>query len=1427
MKGLHNKDSEKDLKIEAVISSTAVTLDDADGNVNDSKSENISDKNNISITDVEESETHVNLAKKIQVKEGNFFIKLIIGKEPKPLVQETGCYPMLNTNIFQFLTFTWISDIIKRGYLRRIEDEDLYKLDGKLSVTSMTEEFERHLETRIAQWQQKHPESPKYDKWVIIKALNDTYKTQFWLVGGIAKITSDLLQVLMPLLVKALVKHIQQKQLSGHKGKTADAIGYCLGIALMLIGNSIAAAIFFHGGMLTGAQVKAVLTNVIYKKSFSISSKARFEFPNGKVNSLVMADISRIDFAVGTFHFLWSFPIGFGVGVIILCITLGPVALLGVGVILLVLVFVFAVNKQLKKWRRGSLVYIDKRVRAINEIVNNLKMIKFYCWEAPYYAIVEGFRNSEKKYILKMQIWKSHMNALISSSTYLAVMATFLVLFYTSDNFQAYNIFSSITLLNVLRMPLNLLPIASASCVDALLAMDRVSDFLQAEEGEEIVEKLPLEESKNSVEIAHGTFQWDVEEAEQETKPKSKSVSKKDKLQKIPPVVSEKKEGDDDDLGFPGLLDINLTVKKGEFIIVTGSIGTGKTSLLNAISGSMRRRAGDLRVFGTLTFCSYPWVQNATIRDNIIFGQAYDERKYQEIVKACALEVDFKILPEGDQTEVGERGITLSGGQKARINLARAVYSDKDIILLDDVLSAVDARVGRHIMTECIEGLLKNKTRILATHQLSLVGSADRVAVLDGSGTIEVGTHQELLEKSQTFATLMEYSSDDTSTAKENDEAEGEEGELNEIEKVELERLKSQITKIKTNIDEEQAEESENQKLGPGSTEARSVNSISLLLYTSYLELGSGMNKWIVAPLFLLGLAANGFLQVWHSVWLSFWISDKFGYQSGVYAGLYAAFVMMATGSYFALFSMMAWINNNAGLRLFNLSSAKLLKAPLWFMDITPIGRILNRFTKDVDVLDTDIIEQLRIFLTCGSLIGAVLILCGIYIPWFFIVIPFCFLVYYLLSSYYKTSALDLKRLEATNRSYVFSHFNESLSGMKVIKSYDSRRRFQDRFEYLIDNMNSAGFLTMANQRWLAIRLDLVSGLITLFVSLMCVCGGFNLGGSSSGLLVSYIIQVASIISLTLRSMTQLENDFNSVERLFEYAKDLPQEASYDVPETKPDEQWPVQGSIEFNNVSLSYREGLPLVLKNISFRVQAGEKIGICGRTGAGKSTIMNALYRISELATGNIIIDDVDITNIGLKDLRSKLSIIPQDPVLFHGTIRQNLDPFNNATDAELWSALRRSGLVGEGAAGLTEFNLSTDNLRSFHKFHLDQLVEDDGANFSLGERQLLALARALVRNSKILILDEATSSVDYETDAMIQSTIVNEFKECTILCIAHRLKTILQYDKILVLDKGEVREFGTPFDLFKDGGIFTEMCERSNINELDFLNQGNVNT
>lgn len=859
--------------------------------------------------------------------------------------------------------------------------------------------------------------------------------------------------------------------------------------------------------------------------------------------------------------------------------------------------------------------------------------------------------------------------------------------------------------------------------------------------------------------------------------------------------------------------------------MITGPIGTGKSSLLNAMAGSMRKTDGKVEVNGDLLMCGYPWIQNASVRDNIIFGSPFNKEKYDEVVRVCSLKADLDILPAGDMTEIGERGITLSGGQKARINLARSVYKKKDIYLFDDVLSAVDSRVGKHIMDECLTGMLANKTRILATHQLSLIERASRVIVLGTDGQVDIGTVDELKARNQTLINLLQFSSQNSEKEDEEQEAvvAGELGQLKyESEVKELTELKKKATEMSQTANSGKI-------VADGHTsskEERAVNSISLKIYREYIKAAVGKWGFIALPLYAILVVGTTFCSLFSSVWLSYWTENKFKNRPpSFYMGLYSFFVFAAfifmNGQFTILCAMgiMAskWLNLRAVKRI--------LHTPMSYIDTTPLGRILNRFTKDTDSLDNELTESLRLMTSQFANIVGVCVMCIVYLPWFAIAIPFLLVIFVLIADHYQSSGREIKRLEAVQRSFVYNNLNEVLGGMDTIKAYRSQERFLAKSDFLIDKMNEAGYLVVVLQRWVGIFLDMVAIAFALIITLLCVTRAFPISAASVGVLLTYVLQLPGLLNTILRAMTQTENDMNSAERLVTYATELPLEASYRKPEMTPPESWPSMGEIIFENVDFAYRPGLPIVLKNLNLNIKSGEKIGICGRTGAGKSTIMSALYRLNELTAGKILIDNVDISQLGLFDLRRKLAIIPQDPVLFRGTIRKNLDPFNERTDDELWDALVRGGAIAKDDLPEVKLQKPDENGTHgrMHKFHLDQAVEEEGSNFSLGERQLLALTRALVRQSKILILDEATSSVDYETDGKIQTRIVEEFGDCTILCIAHRLKTIVNYDRILVLEKGEVAEFDTPWTLFsQEDSIFRSMCSRSGIVENDFENR-----
>ncbi|KAG7193617.1 uncharacterized protein KQ657_000690 [Scheffersomyces spartinae] len=1390
---------------------------------------------------------------------------------PLPLPEERTEYPAKSANIISKIFFWWLFPILKKGYKRTLEQEDMFLLTPEIEVTEMTERFEVIFYRLLAEERIKfikaicEEDGLNYDEvkddpvkcsQILVdfeapgllgpKSMFLTFKGQYLLSMILCAIGNSSITV-APLLSKKLITFVELKQL-GLAPSAGKGVGYALGTSLLTLVGGLFFNHYFYRAMFTGASAKGVLAKAILDKAFKSDAKARAQFTSSKLTSLMGTDINRIDFAFTFQPFMLTFPIPFAICIVILIINIGAISLVGVGLVFILLILFGVLGAVMMGYRRKATKFTDSRVDSIKEVLTNLKIIKFYSWEGAYHKLISTIRKREMVNIFKMQVIRDLITALAFGMPILVSCVTFLSL-YGVDKEKRSNpaaIFSSVSLINILASQVIMIPIALATGADAWISLRRVSNFLASSElnfnerdysvrGGKLKE---MEKQGLAIEVKNASFEWEqFPDYEDDPKKKKKEGEEKKKLKKEIKQEKKKKEeekkrlrqerylGNDittksptettKNTRFPGLKNLDFNVRKGEFIVVTGLIGSGKSSLLHALSGVMKKIDGSVNVNGDLLGYGSPWVQSATFRENVTFGTPYEEKKYKDIIYACSLESDLDLLSAGDRTEIGERGVTLSGGQKARLNLARAVYADSDIILLDDVLSAVDARVGKHIMDNCILGLLKDKTRILATHQLSLIGAADRIVFLNGDGTISVGLFDELSSQNKGFKNLMQYSTE----TKKKSEIGG--------------QAVATIIEVRDYSDDDEDFNNDYKKADDTlpdfddgklyEDESRAVNRVQFDVLKDYVKCGSKsftVPGYLLIMFFFITLAT--FSQLFTNVWLTYWVELKFDRPPGFYIGIYIMLTFVSLFLLFVEFILIVYITNKASVVLNILAVKNVLHTPMSYIDTTPMGRIMNRFTKDTDVLDNELGTLVRMVIFGFASIIGILILCIIYVPWFGIAIPFLGLMFYVIVDFYQASNREVKRLEAVNRSFVYSNFSESLNGIDTIRAYNRKPDFLERNRQFINTMNEAYYVVVANQRWLGISLDVLGFFILLIVSLLCVFRVFSVGAASTGLLMSYLLQIMGQLSFSVSTYTQVENEMNSVERMREYAYALPKEAVYEKLELKPSSDWPQKAEITFDNVNLRYRDDLPLVLKNLSFKVGLGEKVGICGRTGAGKSSIMVSLFRIVELESGTISIDGIDLAQLGLHDVRSTLSIIPQDPVLFRGNIRKNLDAFGQYSDEVLWDALRRTGLID--SSRLEEVKLqvvsSDGDDSSLDKFHLDKSVEDDGANFSLGERQLITFARALVRNSKILILDEATSSVDYETDAKIQETIRSEFSHCTILCIAHRLKTIINYDKIMVMDKGTCVEFDTPWNLFNtNGSIFQQMCERSHLVANDF--------
>ncbi|KAI5957077.1 hypothetical protein KGF54_000005 [Candida jiufengensis] len=1284
---------------------------------------------------------------------------------PIPSENERKLHPRKATNFMSKIFFWWVTPLLAIGYTRTLQPNDLWILTDDLKVESNYENFQMYLDMEIARASMAHIEQKCRERDETVK--NSSVSKEEDLKDF--KLTPKNIAIVMFLTLKreiiisvfsALISFISL----GTVSKVGEGIGLSFGVVTMMFLSTVFFNHYMYIGSVMGAKVKAILTKAILDKSFKLNAESRHKFPQGKITSLITTDLSRIEIACMFQPLLICLPVPIIIALAILIVNIKVSGVIGVVI---------------------CVVLGDNFNRKIMEV-----------------------RGEEIGFILKIQTIRNVVFSLAMTLTGICAMIAFIILYAIQGSTgSAATIFSSVSTFEILGMMVFFIPLILATTVDMVNGFKRIGKFLTAPEvqrygGYHLIDN---ENSDDSITLTDATFKWDVfsdDEEDEDDEDRKKERKEKEKLEKKAnkklwrntsklkkiakeseierPVKLESrtsgnsikmKAGDEKDkvsVDHLGFNDLNLKIRKGEFVVITGVVGSGKTSLLNAIAGFMRCDSGTIDINGSLVLCGTPWTQNNTIRENITFGTPFDQKFYDETIYACALNVDINNVEGGDYTEVGEKGITLSGGQKARINLARAVYADKDIILMDDVLSAVDARVGKHILSHCLLGILKEKTRVLATHQLSLIGQADRIIFLNGDGSINIGQMDDLLKTNAEFDKLMKHRKLE---AEEKEEVENlveeiDSGNLNEkgyssiseyspVSHDPTQELNRRINSQNksSNEDEEYKDYKLNKDKSKGKIieqEERAINSIKWNVYSNYIKYGSGyLTSAGFSITFAILLALSTFLEIFTNTWLSFWIAQKFpGRTNGFYIGLYVMFnvlwVIMLTFTFIFLVTGTTISSKNLNILAIN----RVLHAPMAFMDVTPIGRILNRFTKDTDALDNEITENMKMHL------------------------------------------MDKKDL--------------------VLSSND-----------LLNRANEATYVVNANQRWLGIHLDILANAVLLIVSLLCVNRVFHINAAAVGLLMNYTLQVTGELDNLIRTFTQLENDMNSVERIIHYALNLDQEAGYDSGKITTS-NWPGDGSIEFQQVNMKYRPGLPLVLKDLSLQIKPQEKIGICGRTGAGKSSIMTALYRLSELDSGKILIDGADISLLNLNELRSHLSIIPQDPVLFNGTIRSNLDPFKEKNDEVLWESLRRSGLLT--TEEISKAKLIPKDAEELPKFHLYQSVEDEGENFSLGERQLISFARALVRDSSILFLDEATSSIDISADKLIQETIRSEFKEKTILTIAHRLHTIINYDKILVMDKGTLKEFDTPWNLFNaEGSVFREMCDKSNIVAEDFEKRG----
>ncbi|PWN19482.1 putative YOR1-ABC transporter [Microstroma glucosiphilum] len=1310
------------------------------------------------------------------------------------------------------------------------------------------------------------PKPKNFSGWQRASLIGSLHPQMSWMLwsGVGVKVLGDTAQMTAPLVLRKIIAFGQERYAAHLTGQPLPNIGAGIGWAFLLFFMQFIAAVFTHQfffrTMSVGVFTRSALIGGLFRRATKMNPKDRSP---GKLLNHASTDVSRIDFASAWAPLIFTTPIQLAIGVILLIVQIGPSALVGLALLVVSMPMQAFMVRSMFASRGASMQYTDQRSKLINELLGGMRIVKSFSYENNFLKRLAFIRRKELQGIRKLLVLRSIQQAISFTLPTLAAVVSFVVYYTVRQDLQATEIFTALTLFQLLRMPLMFLPLSLSSGSDAYNAFLRLRVVF---EGDQIEDEAQYNlESADALQIVDGTFQWyestpptaavGMGDKKDKVKAAENKRSKKDKITAADSAKVEQAAGVagdsteatvTEDRAGPNLADgassekpeekqapfmlsnLDLNIPKGQLCAIVGPVGCGKSSLLSACLGEMPKKGGVV-TWGTQGVAYVPqtaWIQAATVRENIVFGQPFDATRYWRCVGLAELDADLAALPHGDSTGIGERGITLSGGQKQRVSIARALYFQADVYLFDDILSALDAHVGKAIFQNAILDLkARGKTVILVTHALHHLHSVDRIVTMTNGAIAESGTYEELRARPNgAFANLMaEFGGEE--------EEEVEAHVEDEAEAIETAKKKS----AKATADELQSKQQKKDAGDDGvmTREQRNTGSVSFDVYRSYLKAGRGE---YMLPLVIFTVCLMQGATVMNSYWLVFWQDQQFGDSydhRGLYMGVYAALGIAQAIMTFAMGFATSMLSFWACANLHHEAMRGIIFAKMSFFDTTPVGRIMNILTKDIDVADNQLADAFRMALnTLGTVAGSV-ILITVLTHYFVVIVAVLIFAYYFGAMFYRSSAREVKRLDAILRSTLYAHFGESLSGLVVIRAYNEVQSFVKMNMKKNDEENRAYFITIVNQRWLGIRLDFLGSILTLVVAIMVAATSASLSPAQVGVALSYVVSTAQSFSWMTRQVAEVENDMNSVERIAYYANSLDQEASQETGAGLP-ASWPSQGEIDIKGVSLRYREGLPLVLSDVNLHVEGGEKVGIVGRTGAGKSSLLTALLRLVELNSGSVKIDGIDVAKVGLADLRRRIAMLPQDPLIFSGTLRSNLDPFGEYDDARLNDALKRAYLNDDSEEVSEEGPDSADTSaialpsgsekpkkKAAQRFSLDSIVEEEGGNLSLGQRSLVSLARALVKDSQIILLDEATASVDVKTDARIQETIRTEFGTKTLLCIAHRLRTIITYDKVAVMDKGAVVEYDHPLVLYdKKDSIFRDMCLKASITREEML-------
>uniref|UniRef100_A0A672VF98 ABC-type glutathione-S-conjugate transporter n=1 Tax=Strigops habroptila TaxID=2489341 RepID=A0A672VF98_STRHB len=1278
------------------------------------------------------------------------------------VVNDPNQCPEASSSFLSKITYWWFSGLLWKGCQQSLGADDLWPVRKEESSEEIVAWAEREWKKCRSRTQQKMEsaafkkgqksetgvaeaeetevllQSEQSQSWPLLKVFWSMFGTYF-LLGTVCLVICDVFLFSIPKLLSLFLEFIEDQE-----APTWHGYFYAFTMFLLACLQTLFEQRYMYMCLVLGLRLRTAVTGLVYRKILVMSNASRKAATVGEIVNLVSVDVQKLMDLIIYFNGTWLAPIRIIVCFVFLWQLLGPSALTSIVVFLFLLPLNFVITKKRSQFQVHFMKHKDERAKLTNAFLSDIKVIKLYGWEKTFMEKVLGIRTQELQALKRSQILFSQM-VCFSFASFQIAFAMFAV--YTLvDNthvLDAQKAFVSVTLINILNTAHSFLPFSINAAVQVNCRMHLPFAFTS------VLSVSPCISAQASITIRNGTFCW------------SKEIS-------------------------PCLRRIDLTMPQGSLLAVVGQVGAGKSSLLSALLGELEMVDGCVSMKDTVAYVpQQAWIQNASVEDNILFGKEMDETWFNTVIDACALKPDLESFPAGQKSEIGEKGINISGGQKQRVNLARAVYQKASVYLLDDPLSAVDAHVGQHIFEHVLgpNGLLKDKTCVLVTHTINILPQVDNIVFLVDGTISEIGSYQELLQRNGAFAEFLHSHV----TAEENAGAgfPDAKGRLTKGEKTQHGRV-SKAPSYKGKGTYHGFITDHSQQAGQ--------LTVHTSIYAAYLK-ATGLPLCVyIILLFTCQQVVSFFRGYWLSMWTDDPVHNGTQQHTELRVGVFGALGVIQ-GS-FASTAAVLLGGVLASQKLFLQLLRNVARSPMVFFEQTPIGNLLNRFSKEMDAIDSVIPDKLK------SLLGFLFNLLKIYIviivatPRAAMAIVPLTVLYAAFQHFYVVTSCQLRRIEAVSRSPIYSHISETFQGSSVIRAYKDQERFILKSNFLVDENQRICFPGAVADRWLATNLELLGNGIVLFAALFAAMGRTYLSPGTAGFSISYALQITGVLNWMVRSWTEIENNIVSVERVREYLR-TPKEAPWTLNDKPQGQVWLTEGKIEFRNYSLRYRPNLELALKHVNLSIKGQEKIGITGRTGAGKSTLAVGLLRLVEAAEGAILIDGLDIAQLGLHDLRSKITVIPQDPVLFSGSLRMNLDPLNQYTDADIWTALE-----------LTQLKNFVADLPD----QLEYKCTDQGENLSTGQKQLVCLARALLRKAKILILDEATAAVDLETDLQIQSTLRTQFKDSTVLTIAHRINTIMDCDRILVLENGQIAEFDTPEHLKAEKGLFYKLMEES---------------